>query len=75
MMLGRAIGSSDEHSSDLRIGTDFVFEHGQIEAVGIEAALDGYLHVRHQRRTFGQLAATLQKHRQCHPRCQRRHFT
>ncbi|MNI46607.1 hypothetical protein D3C73_1010790 [compost metagenome] len=74
VVLGRAVGGGDQHSGNLRIGADFVFQHRQVEAIGIEAAFDRHLHVGHQRRTVSQFPSTLQKHRQRHARCQRRHF-
>jgi hypothetical protein len=73
-MLGRAVGGGDQHRGDLRVCADLVFQHRQVQAVGIEAALDRHLHVGHQRRAIGQFAATLQEHRQGHARRQRRHF-
>ena len=74
-VMRRAVGGGDQHSSNLRIGADFVFQPLQIEAAGIEAAFDRHLHVSHQRRTVCQLTTTLQIHRQRHARRQRRHLT
>ncbi|MOA43102.1 hypothetical protein D3C78_1652220 [compost metagenome] len=74
MVLGGAVGGGDQHGGYLWIGADFVLKHRQIQAVGVEAALDRYLHVGHQRRAFRQFTTTLKEYRQGHAWRQRRHL-
>ena len=74
MVLRGAVGGSDQHGSDLRIGFYLIFEHLQIQPARVEAALHRHLHIGHQRRAVGLLTASLEKHRQRHTRRQRRHF-
>ena len=74
-VLGGAVGGGDQHGGNLRIGTRFLFEDGQVKPPGVKAAFDRYLHIGHQWCTVSQRPSALQIHRQGHARRQGRHFT
>ncbi|MNP10184.1 hypothetical protein D3C76_1023240 [compost metagenome] len=48
-----AVGRSDEHGSHLRVVMHFLFQHLQVQALGVERTLDRQLHIGQQRPAIG----------------------
>lgn len=55
----RTIGGSDQHRRNLRIVTHFLFEHPEVQALGVQRSIDRNLHIGQQRPTIGGSATLL----------------
>ncbi|MNN13314.1 hypothetical protein D3C81_1263430 [compost metagenome] len=73
-VLCSAVGRGDQDGGDLRVRAHLFFQQPQVEAIGIQAALDRQLHIGQQGRAVCQLTPTLQEGRQGHTWGQRRHI-